>query len=175
MLQLPQGSLDNNKVTELSKSAFLSKFPPGLEKCFVQWGDNMRHSRVIALILFSILLGACAAPASRDNMDISAAERSAYKADQYLSGKVSVGSVIGGQDTNPAWTSEIGNEDFEAALRSSLETAYLLGGRTGSDYILDAELVEIDQPMFGFTFTVTSKIRNSVSRTPGVLKLGLAV
>jgi hypothetical protein len=92
-------------------------------------------------------------------MDISSTSRNAYQADKFLSGKVVVGSVIGGQETNPAWTSEIGNSEFEAALSNSLETAYLLGGRTSSDYVLDAQLIEIDQPMIGFSFTVDSKIR----------------
>lgn len=119
----------------------------------------MNLYKIVVIVFLAILVGGCAAPASRDAMDISSTERSAYKTDKFLTGRVSVGGVIGGQDTNPAWTSEIGNEDFEAALRSSLETAYLLGGRASSEFILDAELIEIDQPMFGFTFTVTSKIR----------------
>jgi hypothetical protein len=92
-------------------------------------------------------------------MDIPATARSQYSADSFLTGKVSVGSVMGGQDTNPMWTSEIDNVEFEGALRSSLETAYLLGKHATAEYILDAELMEIDQPMFGFTFTVESKIR----------------
>jgi hypothetical protein len=92
-------------------------------------------------------------------MDIPASDRSQYSPDHFLTGKVSVGSVIGGQDTNPLWTSEIDNVEFEGALRNSLETAYLLNSHAMAAYVLDAELIEIDQPMFGFTFTVESKIR----------------
>jgi hypothetical protein len=122
---------------------------------------------VLLLVLVSLMVG-CAAPAKRDNMSISAVERSQFSDDRFLSGTVSVGSVTGGKDTNPMWTSEIGSVEFEAALRDSLETARLFTNHALSEYELDATLIEIDQPMFGFTFDVVSTIeytlRNKSSR-----------
>lgn len=119
----------------------------------------MRAMNILCSCCLVLLITACATPATREAMDIPASERSQYSPDHFLTGKVEVGSVMGGQDTNPMWTSEIDNVEFEGALRSSLETAYLLSAHATAEYVLDAELIEIDQPMFGFTFTVESKIR----------------
>lgn len=119
----------------------------------------MTASRLLCVSLISLYVTACATPATRDAMDVPASERSQYSANNFLTGKVAVGSVSGGQDTNPMWTSEVGSTEFEGALKSSLETAYFLSPHTVADYFLDAELLKIDQPMFGFSFTVESKIR----------------
>ena len=119
----------------------------------------MKFVQLTVLICISMLLAACAAPASRDAMEVPSTIGAQYSQDNFLTRKVTVGTVTGGKETNPAWTSEIGNEEFAAALRNSLETAYLLVYHTDAQYILDAELVEIHQPIFGFTYTVKSRIR----------------
>ena len=119
----------------------------------------MRLARALSVLLGLIILGACAAPASRDAMDISPTDQTLFTADRYLTGKVTVGRVIGGQATNRARNSGISNIEFEAALRNSLETAYLFSPGSKAEFELDAELIEIDQPRVGFTLTVGSKIR----------------
>lgn len=112
-----------------------------------------------AVVLLSVaLVGACAAPASRDEMNISEADRVLYQEARPLTGKVVVGEVKGGQDTNPAWTSEIGSIEFKGALEDSLKTARLSSSFALADYVLDAELLEVDQPHFGFTFTVKTTV-----------------
>jgi hypothetical protein len=119
----------------------------------------MNFSRGLLIALITIIMIGCAAPASRDSMSISATERAQYSTDKPLSKSISVGQVSGGEETNPAWTSEIGNEEFAAALRDSLETSHLLNNQALSKYALDAILIEVDQPMFGFTMSVKTQVQ----------------
>ena len=93
-------------------------------------------SRIALILMLSLLMSACAAPAKRDNMSIDATTRANYQPDHFLSSRVSVGSVDGGEETNPMWTSEIGNSEFEAALRDSLETSKLLNSPALSNFCL---------------------------------------
>jgi hypothetical protein len=119
----------------------------------------MTFLRNFLIALVTVMIFGCAAPATRDNMSISSTERSLYSTDKPLSKAVSVGKVSGGEDTNPLWTSEIGNETFAAALRDSLETSKLLNSHALSKYVLDATLIEVDQPMAGFTMTVSTEVQ----------------
>ena len=67
--------------------------------------------------------------------------------------------VSGGQPTNPLWTSQVGNEEFRAALVQAVEQAGLAAPAPDhSSYRLDADLVGLAQPMFGFDLTVTSTV-----------------
>jgi hypothetical protein len=66
--------------------------------------------------------------------------------------------VIGGQKTDPAWTSEISNEDFASAVRAALQNCHFFsdvkpGG--DADYILEVTLVNVLQPAVGFDMSVT--------------------
>ena len=124
---------------------------------------NLLHSsrnffKLFFFLVLTVLLSSCATPAKVDNMSISAVDRYQFQADRPLSGRISVGTVTGGQDTNPMWTSEVGNTEFGSALRDSLETARLLNSPGLSEYELDAELLKVDQPMFGFTFNVKTEV-----------------
>ena len=110
----------------------------------------------IAVVPF---LSACTEPASREEMDIPEAQSAYFSDDRYLSGKVLVGNVTAAQDSVSPFSSEIGVDEFEAALRSSLETANLLGEHASASYALDAELIEIDKPGGGWEQTVQSRIR----------------
>ncbi|MFC1775793.1 hypothetical protein ACFL3I_00450 [Pseudomonadota bacterium] len=122
----------------------------------------MNLFRTPVVVLITVAMIGCAAPASRDSMSISSTERATYTTDKFLSKSISVGKVIGGEETNPAWTSEIDNESFASALKDSLETAKLLNSDSLSNYVLDAVLVEVDQPMMGFTFTVKTEVQYSL-------------
>jgi hypothetical protein len=70
---------------------------------------------------------------------------------------IGVENVIGGQDTNPLWTSEISNDDFKQALKQSLNAQGLLA--EDAQYEMEVQLVNVDQPIFGLNFTVTTEIR----------------
>lgn len=71
---------------------------------------------------------------------------------------VAVGNVSGGQETNPMWMSKVGNVEFSQALTQTLMAHSMLGRQEGSRYVLDIVLKDLDQPVFGLTFDVTSKV-----------------
>lgn len=74
---------------------------------------------------------------------------------------VSVGGE-GGQETDPMWTSEISTREFvraiESSLRNSGKFSTVIEGGPG-DYRLQVNLASVDQPLFGFSFTVRISTR----------------
>lgn len=112
----------------------------------------------VLTIVAAALLGGCAAPARITEMTTSAnpAQRVANTA---MRNNVAVRDVTGGKDTNPMWTSNIGNSEFEQALEGSLRDAGLLSaGKQLGKYTLTAHMEKIDQPMFGASMTVTATV-----------------
>ena len=70
---------------------------------------------------------------------------------------IALKEVTGGEETNPMWTSEVGSQEFKKALEESLRRTQLLTlPNTVGKYNLSVNLEKVDQPMFGFSFTVTS-------------------
>jgi hypothetical protein len=65
-------------------------------------------------------------------------------------------SVTGGEETSPLWVSKISSEDFKHALVSSLQRAGAYDPASGLQ--ISAELVELKQPMFGASLTVTPTV-----------------
>ncbi|WP_221179940.1 hypothetical protein [Salinisphaera orenii] len=77
-----------------------------------------------------------------------------------LHDEISVGAVNGGSDTNPMWTSEISSGNFGQALRESLKSVGMLASSQGEGrYLLMADLLSVDQPIAGFTLSVTMRVR----------------
>lgn len=112
------------------------------------------------------LLAGCATPARKEMMEISATDLAKYTGQTPLKGQISISQVSGGQGTNPLWTSEIGNEEFQNALEASLKKAQLLAdGEAG--YTLQAKMVSVDQPLFGIDIEVTTHIQYTLSRKAG--------
>lgn len=114
-------------------------------------------TRIAALAVAGIL-SACASGAQVSQMvpapgPVPVAEQSSplYQA-------VAVGNVTGGQDTNPMWISKVGNADFSQALSQTLMAHSMLGRQDGGRYVLDVVLKDLDQPVFGLTFDVVSKV-----------------
>src|SRR3954467_2119374 len=71
------------------------------------WENLMRQRTGMMLLATALLLGACAAPAERSNMTVSQFPALAEPTDTSLIGGIAVGSVDGGQETNPLATSEV--------------------------------------------------------------------
>jgi hypothetical protein len=105
----------------------------------------------VALIV-AMLLGGCAAPASRQGM--SAPE--VQTAGKQHAASVSV-TVSGGSDTGALDSSNIANADLRGAIETSITQSRLfkevVQGRSG-DYELAVTVVQLSKPMFGGTFTV---------------------
>ena len=110
---------------------------------------------ILAILLF---LSGCATPANKQAMTISKFEENVI-VNPNLKGKFFVRNVSGGKDTNPLWTSQVGTADFKSALDQSLEeVGYKAENQEAATYFIDAELKELDQPIFGLTFDVHSNV-----------------
>lgn len=109
---------------------------------------------VLACGLLLVLAG-CASEARTSAMVVDVDERTLIAEDSSLFQALSVDSVSGGEETNPMWMSEVGNPEYAEALRLSLANHAMLADDDGR-YALTAELLEVDQPHFGFDVTVTS-------------------
>jgi hypothetical protein len=111
-----------------------------------------------AVILSAALLSGCATPAKVGAMSAVATPQQ-RSANTPLRNNVAVRDVTGGKDTNPLWTSQVGNADFEQALEASLRDAGLLApGKQAGKYTLTAQMEKIDQPFAGASMTVTATV-----------------
>jgi hypothetical protein len=110
---------------------------------------------VLACVAF---LPACAAPARPELMTAVVADSGSHAmvANSPLRQQVWLASVTGGEPTNPIWTSEVGNSEFREALRRSLDGAGFAASDDGGRFSLHADLIRVDQPLIGFSITVTS-------------------
>jgi hypothetical protein len=118
--------------------------------------------RIFAVSLFGALalgVSGCAAPASKEGMSVDTGEAIMAPAEFPLKGTVTVGAVSGGEETNPMWTSEVGNEAFRGALESSMRAGDLLAATGAAKYRLNASLLNLQQPLFGLDMRVNSKVR----------------
>ncbi|MEO4047890.1 hypothetical protein AAFN46_12470 [Pseudomonas sp. CAU 1711] len=114
--------------------------------------------RLLCLSLFSLLLTGCASSAKIEGMTVGESQARGNTYSASLQDNLQVGEVKGGQETNPMWTSEIGGAEFQGALKQSLDNAGLLSDNGDAPYVLTANLVRVDQPLFGLDFEVTSSV-----------------
>lgn len=130
----------------------------------------MAYIRPLLASALIALCAGCASPAQISAMSVGADQAKAATGHSGLQHTVQLTEVNGGDKTNPLWTSEIEGPDFGAALRLSLANANLLGDGA-SPYWLRANLLRVDQPLFGLDFEVTSEIEYTLTeaRTRKVL------
>jgi hypothetical protein len=119
----------------------------------------MKITKIVFLVCLISLLNACASPATKQAMLITPETAHSVRADQ--KGMFTVANVTGGKATNPMWTSQVSRENFEGALKESLDSAGLTSA-DGSHYKVDANLVSLAQPLFGLTFDVVSTVNYRV-------------
>jgi|tagenome__1003787_1003787.scaffolds.fasta_scaffold20863017_2 hypothetical protein len=119
----------------------------------------MRQRTALMLLATALLLGACAAPAERSNMTVPFVTALAEPIDTSLIDGIAVGSVDGGEATQPLGTSKVDNEDFQSALMDSLRNHHLLAEGNAPRYILYAHLLDVHQPLMGLNMTVTAKVK----------------
>lgn len=114
----------------------------------------MKIFKKILLVSSVILISACSTPAQFENMAYTQEVKKPFPSQ--LNNQVDVTSVTGGSSTNPMWTSQISNEDFQKALELSLSRNGLLAN--DGRYDLKVTLLEVKQPMFGLDFEVVTKV-----------------
>lgn len=117
-----------------------------------------RSSWLAVLGIAALTLGGCASAARTGNMAVPADRLQGDQERVQLSQTLRVASVSGGKGTNPMWKSKIGNPEFRAALEQSLSAAGLTAVGDQVKYLLDVELVQLDQPSFGFSLSVTMTV-----------------
>ena len=117
-----------------------------------------------AAVLFN--LGGCATPATSQAMTVKPG--STATVNPRLKGAVKVADVTGGKETSPLWTSQVDNAGFRKALVDSLAiSGYLATDASQARYSVSADLVELDQPLMGFTLEVKSNVNYKVSGPGG--------
>ena len=113
---------------------------------------------IASLILFATLIAGCSTPARVGDMVDQTGQRSSLNTEN-LKTNIFVDSVIGGEETNPLWTSEIGSKEFQTTLEQSLAKAGLLDiVRDDSAYLLNVNMLKVDQPWGGIDMTVTATV-----------------
>jgi hypothetical protein len=121
----------------------------------------MPSTKIILPLFLLALLSGCASPALQQAMIVKPEVVSGHiKTEQ--KGKFAVENVGGGKVTNPMWTSQVSREAFEGALKESLAVAGLNSEPSSAQYKIDADLLSLEQPLFGLTFDVISKVNYRV-------------
>jgi len=127
----------------------------------------MKLVRTFAVLLWVVLLSACATPATRQGMSLGAADIAADR-NPALQGKVAVTSVSGGKSTSPLWTSQVDDKGFREALEESLKVmGYLASKVEEATYRIEVQLQELRQPLLGMTFDVDSRVEYRVASRDG--------
>lgn len=107
--------------------------------------------RILPFILVLFLVTACASGADTASMTVGKVGSD----DFHLKNSVFLSSLTGGRETNPLWASKVGNEEFKAALISSLK-ANDIYNNNDPKYDLSVNLETLDQPMIGMSLKVVS-------------------
>jgi hypothetical protein len=119
--------------------------------------------RALAASVLLLYLSGCATPANQSGMTIDARPVESKRVPPQLSQQIAVKDVVGGQETNPMWRSNIGSSEFEQALEASLRNIGLAAnGRQAGRYLISATLQRVDQPFMGLNLTVTTTINYDV-------------
>ncbi len=118
--------------------------------------------RIILLAAAVLSLAACASASKPGAMVAELTDSTIIRDDSTLRNAFNVGTVTGGKKTNPLWVSKVSSEDFAEALRQSLTSHAMLSSSTGK-FVVDAELLEVKQPLAGFNLTVKSTVKYKVS------------
>lgn len=118
--------------------------------------------KFLSTLAVALLVG-CATPASQQSMSVSMQDIPA-NLNASLKGQIAVRNVTGGKETNPMWTSQVDAQSFRGALDKSIAMAgYKAGDANKAKYSVDADLQDLNQPVFGFTFDVVSTVLYTVT------------
>lgn len=106
-------------------------------------------------LLLALFISGCAFPATKEGMVVKN-----YEAPKQTGERIFVKESTGGSTTLPFWTSQIPNDNFTEAVKESLlisKAFSALSTNWGDDWGLEIEIRNVEQPMFGFDFTVTTE------------------
>ncbi len=128
---------------------------------FISQGKIVKNLKYFIVLLFSISLFGCAGGAKEENMVYLPEGSPSY--DEALKKEIDLGDTSGGKETNPLWSSQISNDSFSAAVKTSLAEhgLYSESGR----YQLNISLIQVEQPLFGLNMTVITTVRYTLKDT----------
>lgn len=115
------------------------------------------------VLLTALFAGGCATPAKSTAMVVAPV----LEPEKRHEGSVDI-NVSGGSKTTATSASQISSENFAAALSESIGKSGLfssvapVGGK--GDYHLEVTIVRVDQPVMGFSMTVTIETTWNLSR-----------
>ena len=119
---------------------------------------------ITAMLACATLLAGCATPTSYEAMVPSSVDTARRHAQ-------SVGiSVTGGQETDAAGKPQISDDAFRQALTEAINRSRTFSRvvqGSGGDYVLTVALFGLDQPSFGFAFTVKMEAGWTLRRASG--------
>ncbi len=128
----------------------------------------MQHvAKYLVLVFLSVTLSACAGASRPELMSIAPDENNSIQISKKYHNAVSIEDVTGGKETNALLMSKVSSEAFQKALENSL-AAYGLLNENGS-YVLHAELLALEQPVMGFSFTVDSVVDYTLKKNNSVV------
>lgn len=124
--------------------------------------SSLRTAKHLLSAALLLLVAACASGATPGAMTVPLSEQTLVAPTSRLRQTVQVGTVGGGRETNPLWTSQVADADFATALRQSLSTHAMLAINNQA-FRVDATITGLDQPLAGFDMEVRSRVRYRVT------------
>jgi hypothetical protein len=122
-------------------------------------------SKLIVIAFFCLSINACASGAQTEKMIAAPTASASNMASNKYFQSISLGNISGGKETNALWLSKVSNTAFRDALEGSLDAYGFLNKNNTSSYTLDAELLALEQPMIGLSFTVNSIAQYNLRNT----------
>jgi hypothetical protein len=120
---------------------------------------NIRFYLPLAAIL---LVSACAPVLSGPEMAPKSSLYDSLSSPKSLAKNIQIDNVTAEKGLG-GMTAPVTADQYSEALTSSLRQAGWYSGSGNSKYLLTAHLMEIDQPVIGFSFTVTAKAQYTLS------------
>jgi|GEM_PF-2995071 len=123
--------------------------------------------RRLALSLIVVVLGTlsgCVSPPHVYNMTLRPSRSGEYAASRALTKEVNMGAMSSADVHFPPWAPRVDGTTLRVVLKRSLKTAHLLARKDHGKYALSAKLLEVKQPMAGFSMTVTTAVRYTLKR-----------
>ena len=123
----------------------------------------MRYGKI--LVVLTLVTPCLAACATQQAMTVDSSV--AVNANPKYRNAIAVRSVTGGRMMNALTVMGVENEPLKAALESSLDANGYLAKSGTPKFQVDAEIVNLDQPLIGLDLDVTADVTYKVSG-PGV-------
>ncbi len=121
--------------------------------------------KFLAALVIVLLTSACAPPLPAGDMMPMSQVYSQTPVNSILERKIALGQVSVDESTS-SQTAPVSKEVYREALQNTLLTAnYATRGDDKPLYTLDARLLELDVPMFGFSMDASAKAEYKLKRT----------